>query len=440
MRRLLVALCGLLLRIFFRRIEVVGRHHLPPTGSVVFVLNHPSGLVDPLFILCLSGRRVSFLAKEPLFHMPVIGAFVRAFECLPVYRTRDGADPQKNLEMMKNAVALLSSGNALALFPEGTSHSEPELKPFKTGAARIALSAASHCPTPVWLVPAALYYEQKDTFRSRAVLAFGEALQTPQLTLEGTGQPPLAETHALTQKLQLALLRIMPTAESANDLVIAELAERVLVAAARDEGRTNMRVSLAVRMNTRRRLIDSYRELIVTHPTQVGQLVRRIQLLHARMEQLGLPIDAPLHRDAGSLHREKLLLLRTLALAPLGTLGALLHYPTYRLIRFLAFRYAGAETDVLATGKLLGGLLLYPVTWLLAAGVVWFESGHLAWLLCFFLGPFLAFWSLRFTEVLGALGRLRRQRTALSTELGGEDLKHERSAVAREILDLQQIA
>ena len=37
---------------------------------------------------------------------------------------------------------LLAEKGALALFPEGTSHSDPALKPLTTGAARIVLEAA----------------------------------------------------------------------------------------------------------------------------------------------------------------------------------------------------------------------------------------------------------------------------------------------------------
>jgi glycerol-3-phosphate O-acyltransferase / dihydroxyacetone phosphate acyltransferase len=122
MRAVLVALCRLLLRVFFRRVEVVGGERVPGDGPVMFTLNHPNGLIDPLFILCLSSRPVSFLAKAPLFRTPLVGWFVRTFECLPVYRKQDGNDPAKNREIIERSVELLRSGNAIAIFPEGTSH------------------------------------------------------------------------------------------------------------------------------------------------------------------------------------------------------------------------------------------------------------------------------------------------------------------------------
>ena len=63
MRTLLTPLLRLVLRIFFRRIEVTGAERVPSEGPVIFVLNHPNGLIDPACLLCLAPRRVSFLAK-----------------------------------------------------------------------------------------------------------------------------------------------------------------------------------------------------------------------------------------------------------------------------------------------------------------------------------------------------------------------------------------
>src|SRR6266550_8941434 len=147
MRALLLPLLRVVLRIFFRRIEVSGTDSVPRVGPVIFVLNHPNGLIDPVFLLALAPRRVSFLAKAPLFRMPVIGAIARAFEAIPVHRHQDaGSDLAKNAQMFEAARAVLVRGGTIAIFPEGTSHSDPKLRPLKTGTARIALGAAAALP------------------------------------------------------------------------------------------------------------------------------------------------------------------------------------------------------------------------------------------------------------------------------------------------------
>ena len=90
MRAFLTTLFRRLLKIYYRRIEIVGAQNIPAGVPVIFAVNHPNGLVDPLFILGFVPRRVSFLAKAPLFRMPVIGYFVRAFDSLTLLRDVPG--------------------------------------------------------------------------------------------------------------------------------------------------------------------------------------------------------------------------------------------------------------------------------------------------------------------------------------------------------------
>jgi 1-acyl-sn-glycerol-3-phosphate acyltransferase len=82
-RRIIVAILRFAMRIYFRRVEVVGIEHVPLKSPVIFVLNHPNALVDPAFLLSLAPRRVSFLAKSPLFRTPVLGYLIRAMDSLP---------------------------------------------------------------------------------------------------------------------------------------------------------------------------------------------------------------------------------------------------------------------------------------------------------------------------------------------------------------------
>ena len=125
----------------FYRFEVVGEP-VPADGAVLVVANHPNSLIDPGAVAATARRPVRFLAKAPLFSDPLVGWLIRASGSIPVYRRQD--DPgqlERNEEMFRAVHGALESGSAVALFPEGRSHSDPSLSELKTGAARIALGA-----------------------------------------------------------------------------------------------------------------------------------------------------------------------------------------------------------------------------------------------------------------------------------------------------------
>src|SRR5689334_4349912 len=81
--RLILAAFGIALRLFFRRIETVNADVVPSGTGVIFVLNHPNGLVDPALVFVALPRKISFLAKSTLFRMPVISFLLKTVEALP---------------------------------------------------------------------------------------------------------------------------------------------------------------------------------------------------------------------------------------------------------------------------------------------------------------------------------------------------------------------
>ncbi|MGH9311985.1 MAG: 1-acyl-sn-glycerol-3-phosphate acyltransferase, partial [Vicinamibacterales bacterium] len=103
--------------------RVATRGAPPSSGAVLLVANHPNALLDPAVVWATSGRDVRFLAKEPLFRMPVIGRMLRAGGAIPVYRAIDAADTSKNAAMFAAVGDALAAGDAVCIFPEGTSHS-----------------------------------------------------------------------------------------------------------------------------------------------------------------------------------------------------------------------------------------------------------------------------------------------------------------------------
>ncbi|HVF88289.1 MAG TPA: lysophospholipid acyltransferase family protein, partial [Pyrinomonadaceae bacterium] len=236
-RRIITAVLRFALRIFFRRVEVAGLERVPRDGATIFVLNHPNGLVDPAFLLCHAPRPVSFLAKSTLFKAPILGFFVRALDAIPVYRKQDeGEDTSRNRETFARAHKLLTTGGTIAICPEGVSHSEASLRPLKSGAARIALGAAStssetNAALDLQIVPAGLYYTAKTSFRSAALLYFGDPLKVEPVALDTDGEPPREEVSELSDRIARALREATLNADHHEALQTVARAERIFSSA-----------------------------------------------------------------------------------------------------------------------------------------------------------------------------------------------------------------
>ncbi len=338
-RRLIAAIVRLMARVFFRRIEIAGIERIPHTAPVIFAVNHPNALIDPVFLLCFAPRRVSFLAKAPLFRMPLIGWMVRIFDSIPVYRRQDNVSTAGNRETFAQARRVLERGGAMAIFPEGTSHSDPGLREMKTGAARIALGASIR----VSIVPTGLYYTAKQTFRSSALMYFGSPLVVDPEAVEVNGEPRQESVEKLTAEIESALAAVTLHADSHAALELIRRAEQIFSAGEPDD--------LARELELRRQFVAGYTYLRDRDPARLTRLESHI----ARV-------------DAESLTTARSVNLKTILMAPLGIAGAAIHWPIYRLIGFIATHFA-SEDELVATIKAVAGVVLYPLFWI-AAGIV----------------------------------------------------------------------
>ena len=440
MRAFFRALFGLVLRVFFRRIEVSGAERVPERGAVIFVLNHPSGLIDPAFLLCLAPRRVSLLAKAPLFRMPMIGFFCRAFQAIPVHRRQDAdSDPSQNRETFDTARAVLAGGGAIGIFPEGTSHSDPKLRPLKTGAARTALGAAAALGNdqPLTIVPAGLYYRAKRTFRSAALLYFGEPFAVNPVPLAPGAEPPAGPVRELTRSIQDALAAVTLQAGQAEVHALVAQAQRIV--SVQDETPATA-PSLADEFAVRRRLLAGYEAVRAQWPDRLAAIATRIDRYEAALSAAGLDARQltaggyTFSRVARYVAEAALVLL---VLLPAALIGLVLNYPAYRTVGFVATGIAKGAEDALASIKVLAAMLLFPLTWSIAAVAIGLRLGVEAGVVTLVIAPLVAYAALVFFErldrIIGgarALGLFTFRRWAFLRLLA------ERKGIQEEILAL----
>lgn len=399
-RRVIVAIVGLALRIYFQRIEVTGVEHVPLNTPVIFVLNHPNALVDPVFLFCLAPRPVAFLAKAPLFRMPLIGYLVKALDSLPVYRRQDeGEDVSKNQETFIAARKLLARGGTIGICPEGVSHDAPGLKPIKTGAARISLAAVSTGEvSELKIVPAGLYYTSKTRFRSDALLYFGNPIEVKPVALEPDGTPPREAVRQLSGQIEKALRDVILDAQHEEELQTTARAERIFSSASNDGEPESLKDELRLQQ----RFIKAYPVLQSLHPERLRRLELRMLRFEQELNQAGVDTDeltppSSTTRVLAAIVRRTILFLLMLGPALIGTIT---HYPAYKLGGFLATRLSRDSDDVISTIKIISALLLFPLTWIVLTVLGYVFFGWVVAVTALIVIPFCGYAAILFYEEL----------------------------------------
>ena len=436
-RRIIVAVVRLALRIYFQRIEVTGVEHVPLDTPVIFVLNHPNALVDPVFLLCLAPRDVSFLAKAPLFRMPLIGYFVKQLDSLPVYRRQDeGEDITKNQETFIAARKLLARGGTIGICPEGVSHDAPGLKPIKTGAARISLAAVSTGEVrDLKIVPAGLYYTSKTSFRSDALLYFGTPIDVEPVTLEPDGTPPREAVRKLSSNIERALRAVILDAKHEEELQTTARAERIFSSASNDREEDSLKDELRLQQ----RFIRAYPIVQQRQPERLRRLEMRMVRFEEELNQAG--VDAQELSPPGSTLRVfaaivRRLILFLLMLGP-ALIGTIAHYAAYRLGGYLATRFSRDSDDVISTVKIMSALLLFPLTWIVLTVFAYVFSGWALALVVLVVVPFCGYLAIVFFEELDkSIAGLRVLMFFLVRRRFFVRLLAERNAIKNEIIAL----
>ncbi len=368
--------CLALVRLFYRKLRIVHAEKLPSAGPVIVVANHPNGLIDPMIVNRAVGRRVAFLGKSTLFRPWLGKKAMAAFDGIPVFRAKE-ADTARNDATFAICRAHLQRGGWLALFPEGTSHSAPQLLPLKTGAARIALQ--SELPGLV-IVPIGLTYEAKDLFRSGVSATVGEAIPIAPFI----GQ---SDARALTEAIARALRDVVLEADDATLWRGFRFVARWLEPGAADPD------------ERARALGRAYRTLLEQAPVEAAAIVEDVRAFARLLEAVG--VEEPFELEARPRLRSVAVTLLGVALAlPPALAGALLAYLPYRLVGVVARRVAGDDLDLVSTIKALAGLLFFPLAfgaWALLAGL---QLGAAAGAAVLVLGPACGYIALRFGEWL----------------------------------------
>jgi 1-acyl-sn-glycerol-3-phosphate acyltransferase len=397
---------------FFREVDVQHAERVPRAGPVLLCVNHPNNLIDSLIVGAVVERKVHYLATAALFRNALLGKFLRACGAIPVYRRQDDPDKMdRNAGAFEATVATLARGGLVAIYPEGTTHSESRIQRIKTGAARIALDYESRraggLGEVLTLIPTGLTFEARKSFGGRVRISFGEPIPiTPYL--EVYREDGVKAVDGLTTAIQwgmeaqvlhvdrldrASLVREVEAVYK-DDLIRELQEERGLAPRQIDTVRLSRGIADAAayfEAHAPERL-EAIRERLVHYRAMLAAYRVRDQAVRARLAHHG--VSERLTRGSKA----------SIGL-PVFVYGLVTSGLPYLLPRWIARRTAAKETSY-ATTRLLASVVAYPLFWGLETWIVWRLAGVL-WALGFLIS--LPVSALLAYHYLRGIGRLRAQ-------------------------------
>lgn len=355
--------CRMMTAIFYRRREASGVENLPRAGSVILCANHVNALVDAVVIQAHCPRPIHPLARSGLFRSPLLRPVLGLLQAVPIYRRRRddeaGELARRNVESFQQCYEFLAQGRVLLIFPEGQSHSDPRLRPLKTGAARLALGFHERYGIMPAVVPVGLTFTHKGRFRTSVLVQYGQPV--PLVASSEEGEEPEAVVRRHTRAIEKALESVTLNVDSWRDLRLLHSLQSFFALRRRHRRR---RRSLAYRFRSLQQLIAAHRWLRLTRPEEVALLSAKLTRFERLCRRFGIrDYHLEIHYRPGVIAR---FAARSLAFAlvvfPPALWGLLNSGIPYLATRGMS-RLTARGRDQYDTAGMLFGLLFFLVFW-----------------------------------------------------------------------------
>ncbi|KAJ7141153.1 glycerol-3-phosphate-acyltransferase [Mycena epipterygia] len=387
---------------FFTEVRVIGGENVPKDGPIIVTATHHNMMLDPVILSYAFpyGRILNYWSKASLFINPIVSYVLYSSGNIPVDRKS-----KDRKVLLKGTLEALAKGSVVALFPEGTSYTEPRIMQIKDGAAWAALEYTKWMQEtpekkmkPLVVVPAAIVYTNKSKYRSDVVVEFGQPITMDPYIEQfssATEGAPRGAVKRLTRAIESGLVGATVNGPDWDTLYAARMARDIMW-----EGDKSINLDEFVVIS--QTLVDLFSTPNPTpnfksakrHLLEYYSLLQSTHLTNSVLSSLPLPrtLDPNTQTPLPSRLLTLLILIRdsfsTLLRLPFFAFPLVVYMPVYFMGRFGA-RLVEDEEETQAQNKLVFGLLsmvlIYPVffffLWsmflytrvgaLMAAGTLW---------------------------------------------------------------------
>lgn len=293
-------------------------------------------------------RRVNFLANAGLFGSPFSNWFFGTFYCIKIERYSDtGGKPLNNRKAFKMAADHLTNDGCLYMAPEGGSHAGRLERQLKTGAARIALNTeeANNFNLGLVILPFGLNYSNPGQFRSSLMTAIGEPIKVADFK-EDWERDQIAAVRKLTAVLKKRLEALLViAADEEEDQLLAKV-EIMLQNEKELEG--------ASLLGRSQKVLARMQNWRAEQPAFYLSFKEKIATYFQKLKAIGIS-------DVSTKRKRNAPVLWMALAAPVFLLGYLIHFLPAYLTKKISDRLS-TDPAWLPTFKVMGGLVIYPLT------------------------------------------------------------------------------
>lgn len=149
----------------FYRVKVYGRENIPKDKSIIVAANHLS-YFDPVIVALSMNRPVAYMAKEELFHVPVLSQIIQILGAFAVNREK------LEIATIRSSKAVLTTSWHLCIFPEGTRITTGKIGNVNKGFGYLAKSTNSEI-LPLGIIGS-------NTFCGKLIVKIGKPIPVPE--------------------------------------------------------------------------------------------------------------------------------------------------------------------------------------------------------------------------------------------------------------------
>jgi 1-acyl-sn-glycerol-3-phosphate acyltransferase len=271
-----------------KKIEIIGKEHIPRNKPVIYAPNHPNALLDDLSIVHASPHQVVWLGRADMFKSKIARPFLRFLKIIPVYRIRDGKESLgENDKTFDTAITVLRNNHAVGLYPEGDNSFHRQMKPHKKAVPRIIFLAGekTNFTMDVKIIPVGFYFDQNHNFGRRLLVIFGKPLNAMDY-YDRYRENAYRATMALRNDLFNAIVPLTLNYNSDQHFegfeAVREISSKYLCE------KQALKDNLYNRFLTDRQLIGKLNQMEMDDPEKASNLAKKTLDFVTRLKSLGL--------------------------------------------------------------------------------------------------------------------------------------------------------